>query len=91
MVSVCIRNLVMVHLKLHITLQTSILFSQTVEGPVDPGRDMETLPAEELVSECDTEFELESRPDLDTSHLLDPCSDLGAESDTSLFTPQPQR
>lgn len=73
------------------TLQTFVLFSQTVEGPVDPGRDMETLPAEELVSECDTEFELESRPDLDTSHLLDPCSDLGAESDTSLFTPQPQR
>ncbi|KAK8754144.1 hypothetical protein OTU49_013571 [Cherax quadricarinatus] len=62
-----------------------------VEGPVDPGRDMETLPADELISECDTEFELESRPDLDTSQLLDPNSDAGAESDTSLFTPQPQR
>nr|XP_053631087.1 fat-like cadherin-related tumor suppressor homolog isoform X2 [Cherax quadricarinatus] len=61
-----------------------------VEGPVDPGRDMETLPADELISECDTEFELESRPDLDTSQLLDPNSDAGAESDTSLFTPQPQ-
>ncbi|XP_042222155.1 fat-like cadherin-related tumor suppressor homolog isoform X3 [Homarus americanus] len=62
-----------------------------VEGPVDPGRDMETLPADELISECDTEFELESRPDMDTSQLLDPNSDAGAESDTSLFTPQPQR
>ncbi|XP_064094852.1 fat-like cadherin-related tumor suppressor homolog isoform X3 [Macrobrachium nipponense] len=62
-----------------------------VEGPVDPGRDMETLPADELISECDTEFELESRPDLDTSQLLDPNSDVGAESDTSLFVPQPQR
>lgn len=62
-----------------------------VEGPVDPGRDMETLPADELVSECGTEFELESRPDLDTSQLLDPNSDAGAESDTSLFVPQPQR
>lgn len=62
-----------------------------MEGPVDPGRDMETLPADELVSECGTEFELESRPDLDTSQLLDPNSDAGAESDTSLFIPQPQR
>lgn len=62
-----------------------------MEGPVDPGRDMETLPADELVSECGTEFELESRPDLDTSQLLDPNSDAGAESDTSLFVPQPQR
>lgn len=63
----------------------------TVQGPVDPGRDMETLPADELVSECDTEFELESRLDLDTSQLLDPNSDAGAESDASLFTPQPHR
>ncbi|XP_063848744.1 fat-like cadherin-related tumor suppressor homolog isoform X3 [Scylla paramamosain] len=62
-----------------------------VEGPVDPGRDMETLPADELISECDTEFELESRPDLDTSQLLEPHSDAGAESDASLFTPQPHR
>ncbi|XP_076056118.1 FAT atypical cadherin kugelei isoform X2 [Oratosquilla oratoria] len=61
-----------------------------VEGPVDPGRDMETLPADELVSDCGTDFDLESRPDLDTSHLLDQ-TDPGAESDTSLFSPQPQR
>ena len=62
-----------------------------MEGPVDPARDMETLPADELVSDCGTDFDLESRPDLNTSELLDPVSDPGTESDTSLFIPQPQR
>ncbi|CAL4064237.1 unnamed protein product, partial [Meganyctiphanes norvegica] len=61
------------------------------EGPVDPGRDMETLPADESISECDTEFELESRHDLNNSQYLEQVSDTGAESDSSLFMPQPQR
>ena len=61
--------------------------------PVDPGRDMDTLPVagQDTISEVDTDFELESRPDLERSALLDRSLDLGAESDASSFIPQPKR
>ena len=45
---------------------------------------METLPSDELVSDCGTDFELESRPE-----LIEAMSDPGTESDTSLFIPKP--
>ncbi|CAL4062739.1 unnamed protein product, partial [Meganyctiphanes norvegica] len=61
------------------------------QGPVDASRDMETLPADESISELDSEFELDSRADIHSSQMLDLPSDPGTESDTSLFSPQPQR
>ncbi|RXG73128.1 Fat-like cadherin-related tumor suppressor-like protein [Armadillidium vulgare] len=66
-------------------------FMPPSSGPVNPTRDMETLPADEFASECGTDFDLESRTDLDTSHILDHSSDIDVESDTSLFIPQPHR
>ena len=56
--------------------------------PVNPERDMDTLALDELTSDCGTDFELDSRPDLDPSHNI---PDAGAESDSSLFVPQPQK
>jgi len=64
-------------------------FSPVVE-PVNPMRDMDTLALDELTSDCGTDFELDSRPDLEPGHNIS-CLDTGNESDTSLFVPQPHK
>ena len=63
-----------------------------VGEPVNPDRDMDTLALDELTSDCGTDFDLDSRPDLEPSHnIADSILDAGAESDTSYFIPQPQK
>ncbi|KAF2364658.1 EGF-like calcium-binding domain [Trinorchestia longiramus] len=57
---------------------------------VNPERDMDTLAVDELTSDCGTDLELDLRSDLEPSTRTN-VVDLGEESDTSLFVPQPQR